>query len=71
MEEKSSSHALTNTGVEDIMDDIPDYLKESAKFVLGMSVDDLDPAIIDAVAIHIDDEPDTTDEDFDLILEDE
>lgn len=71
MEEKGPAHALTNTGVEDIMDDIPDYLKESAKFVLGMSVDDLDPAVIDAVAIHIDDEPDTTDDDFDLILEDE
>jgi hypothetical protein len=69
MEEKSSSHALTNTGVEDIMDDIPDYLKDSAKFILGMGVDDLDPAVIDAVAIHIDDEPD--DDNFDLILEDE
>jgi hypothetical protein len=70
MAEKTPSHALTNTPVEDIMDDIPSYLKESAKFILGMSVDDLDPAVIDAVAIHIDDESDT-DADFDLILEDE
>jgi hypothetical protein len=69
MAEGTSAHALTNTAVEDIMDDIPDYLKDSAKFILGMGVDDLDPAVIDAVAIHIDDEPD--DDNFDLILEDE
>lgn len=72
MEIKSPTHALTNTTVEDIMDDIPGYLKDSARFILGMGVEDLDPAVIEAVAIHIDDEPDDDDDDeVNLILEEE
>jgi hypothetical protein len=51
------------------MDGIPDVLKESAHFVLGMDVEDLDPAVIDAVAIYLDTEEEDDDEP-NLILED-
>jgi hypothetical protein len=71
MEDRGSSLPLTNNAIEDIMDGIPEVLKDSARFVLGMDIEDLDPAVVDAVAIYLDaEEEDEADDNPDLILED-
>jgi len=70
MEDRVAALPLTNNAIEDIMDGIPDVLKDSARFVLGMDVDDLDPAVVEAVAIHLDTEEDEEEDNPDLILED-
>jgi hypothetical protein len=46
--------SLTSNSAEEILDGIPPYLKEAANFVLGMDLDNMDPAVLDAVAAQID-----------------
>lgn len=62
---------LTSNAAEEILDQIPPYLKEAANFVLGMDLDNMDPAVLDAVAEQIDalkDLPEDDDDDDDIML---
>ena len=68
-EEKPPTAGLTASPTDKLMGDIPEYLQKSAHFILGMDADDLDPAVIEAVAIHLEDDLEADDDDEpDLIL---
>ena len=41
--------------LDKIIDTIPEYLKEAAKFVIGMSPEDIDEEVYDALVIYLDD----------------
>ena len=53
-EKKTTPKMLTATSVETILENIPDYLRNAANFVIGVEEDTIDPALLDAVAKHID-----------------
>lgn len=46
--------SLTSNSAEELLDQIPAYMKEAANFVLGVDIENMDPAVLDAVAMHID-----------------
>lgn len=52
--EKGSVRQLMMNEAEVILDNIPEYLKRATEFVLGVETDNIDPALLDAVAQQID-----------------
>jgi hypothetical protein len=60
-EQEKPTPSLTSNSAEELLEQIPPYMKEAANFVLGIDVDDLDPAVLEAVALHIDAKQDIID----------
>lgn len=69
-ETKKSAKRLTMNSAEAILDGIPGHLKKAANFVLGVEGDNIDPAMLEGLAQHIDQsfEEDESDEEDDKML---
>mgnify|MGYP001826943870 CR=1 FL=1 len=62
--------SLTANSAEVLLQNIPPHLREAANMVLGIDEDNLDPAMLDAVAKHIDEllEKEETDPDDNILF---